>query len=134
MRSGKCPRGVPRAARRGDRPAIGSADARPAERQRRRRPAIAPRQLRLVGDAAMLDAIREARIGLRSAEMEIGLAGMADRPFADLLVEVEKAGLVGDLGARLGRDEPARRRRRSEERRVGKECRYWWSHSPLITK
>ena len=60
----------------------------------------------------MLDAIREAGIGLIAAEMEIGLAGMADRPFADLLVEIEQAGLVGDLGARLGRDEAARRRRR----------------------
>src|SRR5688572_1845094 len=112
----------------------GSADAGAAERQGRRRPAVAPRDLRLVGDPAMLDAIREAGIGGRAAEMEVGLAGMADRPFADLLVEVEQAGLVGDLGARLGRDEAARRRRRSEERRVGKECRYWWSHSPLITK
>src|SRR5207237_4673724 len=60
----------------------------------------------------MLDAIREARIGLIAAEVEIGLAGMADRPFADPLVEIEQAGLVGDLGARLGRDEAARRRGR----------------------
>jgi hypothetical protein len=37
----------------------------------------------------MLDAIREARIGLVAAKVEIRLAGMADRPFADLLVEVE---------------------------------------------
>ena len=57
----------------------------------------------------MVDAIREAGIGRLPAEMEIGLAGMPDRPFADLLVEIEKAGLVGHFRARLGRDEPARR-------------------------
>ena len=42
--------------------------------------------------------------------MEIGLAGMADRPFADAVVEIEQAGLVGDLGARLGGNQAARRR------------------------
>ena len=57
----------------------------------------------------MLDAIREARVGLLPAEVEVGLAGMADRPFADAVVEIEQAGLVGDLGARLGRDQAARR-------------------------
>src|SRR5687767_15601501 len=60
----------------------------------------------------MFDAIGKAWIGGLAAEVEIRLAGMADRPFADLLVEVEQAGLVGDLGARLGGDEPPRRRRR----------------------
>src|SRR5688572_6550545 len=90
----------------------GSADAGAAERERRRRTAVAARDLRLVGDPAMLDAIREARIGGRAAEMEIGLAGMADRPFADLLVEIEQAGLVGDLRARLGRNQATGRRRR----------------------
>src|SRR4051812_3091275 len=60
----------------------------------------------------MLDAIGKAGVRLLAAEMEIGLAGMADRPFADLLVEIEQAGLVGNFRARLGRNEPARRGRR----------------------
>src|SRR3954468_6988564 len=88
------------------------ADPGPAERKRRRRAAVAGGDLGLVGDSAMLDAIREARIGGRAAEMEIGLARMADRPFADLLVEIEQAGLVGDLRARLGRHQAPRRGRR----------------------
>src|SRR5215213_7206229 len=84
---------------------------RPAERQRGRRAAVAAGDLGLVGDSAMLDAIRETGIGVGAAEMEIGLARMADRPFADLLVQIEQAGLVRDLRARLGRDQPPRRRR-----------------------
>src|SRR5437868_7957745 len=60
----------------------------------------------------MRDAIGKARVGRLAAEMEIGLAGMADRPFADAVVQIEQRGLVGDLGAWLGRDQPARRRRR----------------------
>ena len=60
----------------------------------------------------MLDAIRESRVRLLSAEMEIGLAGMADRPLADTVVQIEQAGLVGDLRAWLGRDEAARGSRR----------------------
>ena len=49
----------------------------------RRRAAVAARKLRLVGDSAMLDAIREAGVRSRSAEVEVGLAGMAQWPFAD---------------------------------------------------
>src|SRR5437868_13950862 len=60
----------------------------------------------------MRDAIGKARVGRLAAEMEIGLAGMADRPFADAVVQIEQAGLIGDLGARLGRNEAARRRGR----------------------
>ena len=60
----------------------------------------------------MLDAIGKAGVGRLAAEMEIGLARMAHRPVADAVVEIEQAGLVGDLGARLGRDQAARRRRR----------------------
>src|SRR5687768_17170820 len=56
------------------------ANAWPAERQRRRRAAITPRQLRLVGDPAMVDAIGISRVGRFAAEMEIRLAGMAHRP------------------------------------------------------
>ena len=48
-------------------------------------------QLRLIGMAAMADAIGEARVHLLAAEVEIGLAGVADRPFADLVVEIEQA-------------------------------------------
>ena len=60
----------------------------------------------------MLDAIREAGVHLDAAEMEIGLARMPHRPAADAVVEVEQAGLVGHLRARLGRHEAARRRGR----------------------
>ena len=84
-------------------------DARPAEGQRRRGATIAARELGLVGDAAMLDAIGKAGVGLCPAEMEVGLARMADRPFADAVVEIEQPGLVGDFRARLGRDQAARR-------------------------
>ena len=94
------------------------ADAGTAKRERRRRPAVAARQLRLIGDAAMLDAIGVAGVGLLAAEMEVGLAGMAHRPFADAVVELEQAGLVGDFGARLGRDQAARRGRRDRRLRV----------------
>ena len=65
----------------------------------------------------MLDAIREAGVRRIAAEVEIGLAGMADRPFADAVVEIEQAGLVGDFGARLGRDQAARRGRRNRRLR-----------------
>src|SRR4051812_9149107 len=82
----------------------------PAERKRWGWPAVAPWQLGLVGNAAMLDAIREAGVRRLTAKMEVGLAGMTHRPFADAVVEVEQAGLVGDLGARLGRDQAARGR------------------------
>src|SRR5690348_8781890 len=86
-----------------------SANSRPAERKRRRGPTVAARELGLVGDSAVGDAIGEAGVGRFAAEVEVGLAGMADRPFADAVVELEQAGLVGDLGARLGRHEAARR-------------------------
>src|SRR3546814_13444475 len=96
---------------------------------RRRRTPVAAGKLRLIGDRAMLHAIRKAGIGGLPAEVEIRLARMADRPFADLVAGVEKRGLALDLLARLGRNGTARRRgrtgrghRRTEERRVGKEC------------
>ena len=88
------------------------ADARTAERQWRRRTPVAAGQLRLVGNAAMLDAVGEARIGGLTAEMEIGLARVADRPAANTVVQVQQAGLVGDVGAWLGRNQAARRCRR----------------------
>src|SRR5437763_4982930 len=88
------------------------ADAWTTKGQRRRRTAVAARQLRLIGDSAMLDAIGESRIRLLAAEMEIRLAGVTDRPFADAVVEIEQARLVSDFGARLGRDKSTRRCRR----------------------
>src|SRR3954470_22220884 len=91
---------------------VALANPRPAEGERGGRPAIAARELGLVGDPAMLDAIGKAGVCLLPAEMEVGLAGMADRPFADAVVEIEQRRLVGDFGARLGRNQPARRRRR----------------------
>ena len=51
--------------------------------------ACAARQLRLVGDAAMLDAIRVTGIGLLSTEVEVGFARMAERPLANAVVEVD---------------------------------------------
>src|SRR6185503_13945852 len=84
----------------------------PPKRKRRRRAAVAAGELRLVGDSAMVDAIRKAGVRLLTAEMEIGLARVTDRPFANAVVEVEQPGLVGDFGTRLGGDEAARRRRR----------------------
>jgi hypothetical protein len=60
----------------------------------------------------MLDAIWETGIGQLAAEIEIRLARMADRPFADAIIKIEQAGLVGDLGTGLCRDKPARRRGR----------------------
>src|SRR5260221_6414293 len=89
------------------------ADPRAAERQRRRRPAIATRKLRLVGDSAMRDTIGEAGVRRLAAEVEVRLARMAHRPFADAVVQIEQAGLVGDLGARLCGHETARRRGRN---------------------
>src|SRR5690606_5624697 len=88
-----------------------SADARTAERQGGRRPSGTARQLRLVGAAAVLDAIGEARVHLLAAKVEVRLTRMAHRPATHAIVEVEQAGLVGDLGARLCRYQPARRRR-----------------------
>ena len=70
----------------------------------------------MIGDAAMFDAIGEARVRRLAAEVEVGLARMADRPFADPLIEVEQARLVGDVGARLGGHDPARRGRGERSR------------------
>lgn len=60
----------------------------------------------------MLNAIREARVRRRAAKVKIRLAGVADRPFADPVIEIEQPGLVRDFGTRLCRDEPPGRRRR----------------------
>ena len=91
--------------------ASASADARATEGHRRRRAAVAARHLRLKRLSAMRDAIGEAGVHGITAEMEIGLARMAQRPFADAIIQVEQAGLARDFGARLGRNQTARRRR-----------------------
>src|SRR6185369_11271088 len=67
---------------------------------------------RLIGDPAMFDAIGETGVGRLTAEIKIGLARVADRPFADAVVQFEQARLVGDIRARLGRNQAARRSRR----------------------
>src|SRR5689334_18353032 len=90
-----------------------SAYPRTTIRKRRRRTTIAPRQLRLIGDRAMIEAIRETGIHRASAEMEIGFARMAERPLADTIVEIEQAGLARDIGRRLCRHQAPRRRRRN---------------------
>ena len=73
---------------------------------------MAARQLRLIGPAAMLDAIGKTRVHFLAAEMEIGLAGMAHRPAADPVIEIEQAGFFGHFRAGLGRHQTARRGRR----------------------
>ncbi|HBQ93094.1 MAG TPA: hypothetical protein DD795_10315 [Erythrobacter sp.] len=72
--------------------------------------ARAARQLGLVGPAAVFDAIGEAGVHGLAAEMEIGFARVSHRPAAYLVRQIQQAGLVGDFGARLGRDQAARRR------------------------
>ena len=73
---------------------------------------MAARQLRLVSAAAMFDAIREARVHLDAAEVEVRFAGVAHRPAANAVIEVEQAGLVGDFGRWPRGHEPARWRGR----------------------
>ena len=53
----------------------------------------------------MRHAVGIAGVGLIPAEVEVGFAGMAHRPAADAVIEVEQRGLVGDIGRRLGRDQ-----------------------------
>ena len=60
----------------------------------------------------MVDAIGEAGVHLLATEVEIGLARMAERPFANSVVEIEQRGLASDFRARTCRDEATRRRGR----------------------
>ena len=55
----------------------------------------------------MIKAIREAGIDLIATEMEIGFTGMAQRPFANLVVQIQQASLVSHFRGRFGRDETA---------------------------
>lgn len=61
----------------------------------------------------MIDAIREAGVHRLAAEVEVGLSGMAERPFADAVVKLEQTRLVRHFGRRLGGNEATRRRRRA---------------------
>ena len=59
----------------------------------------------------MGDAIGETGVRRLAAEVEVGLTRMAERPFADAVVEIEQAGLARHLGGWFGGYQPARRRR-----------------------
>ncbi len=83
--------------------------SRSAKGQRWRRSARTARQLCLIGPAAMLDAIREARVHLAAAEVKICLARVPHRPAAYFIRQVQQAGFVLNRRIRLGRHEPARR-------------------------
>ena len=82
-----------------------------AKGHRRGRAANTAGQLRLIGPAAMRDAIRKAGVDRFSAKMKICLAGMAHRPTAHALGQVEQAGFTGHVCAGFGRNQPARRGR-----------------------
>ena len=66
--------------------------ARAAKWQWRRRAAVAARQLRLIGPAAVIDAVRKTGVYLVAAEVEIRLSGVAHRPAADAIIEIKQAG------------------------------------------
>lgn len=73
---------------------------------------MSARQLRLIGTSAMVNAIGEPGVHLITAEVEVRLPGMAHRPAADAIVEIEQAGLVRDFRAGACRHQSARWRRR----------------------
>jgi hypothetical protein len=60
----------------------------------------------------MFDAIRKTRIYRYTAEMEIRFAGVAKRPAANTLVQIEQRRFVRHFGARFGRYKAAWRGRR----------------------
>ncbi len=93
-------------------PIVFLANSRAAKGKRRRRPTVAPRKLRLIGNPAMLNAIGEAWVGRLTAKMKVRFARMADWPLADAVVELEQTSLVSDLRAGLCRHESARGSRR----------------------
>lgn len=65
-----------------------------AKWHRRRRTTVAAGHLSLKRLSTMLDAIGETWVHRRSTEVEIGLAGMTKRPFANLVVQVEQRRLA----------------------------------------
>src|SRR2546430_4525572 len=54
------------------------------------RPPVAAHVGRLIGDARVVRAVGRAGDGLAAAKKEVGMAGIADRPAAGLLVELEQ--------------------------------------------
>src|SRR5215468_6632107 len=54
------------------------------------RPPVAAHMGRLIGDARVVRAVGQAGDGLAAAKEEVGMAGIADRPAAGLLVELEQ--------------------------------------------
>lgn len=78
------------------------------------------RQLCLIGAATMFNAIWEARVHSLATEMEIRLARVAHWPTANLVAQIEQAGLVSDFRAWLFRNQPAR------------WC--WWNGGLLIAR
>ena len=71
------------------------------ERHGRRGAAHTARKLRLIGTAAMFDAIRKARVYRHTAEMEIRLTRVAKWPAANTLVQIEQGRFVRHFAAWL---------------------------------
>src|SRR5215471_21410597 len=61
-----------------------------ADRSTPERPPVAAHMGRLIGDARVVRAVGQAGDGLAAAKKEVGMAGIADRPAAGLLVELEQ--------------------------------------------
>src|SRR5262245_60750700 len=59
-------------------------------------PPIAPRLRRLVGNAPVITAIRRPSVGLPTAEEEVRLTRVSDRPMALLVVELEERAALPD--------------------------------------
>src|SRR5262249_22612527 len=54
------------------------------------RPRVAAQMGRLIGGTRVVRAVGQAGEGLAAAKKEVGMAGIADRPAAGLLVELEQ--------------------------------------------
>jgi hypothetical protein len=67
-------------------------------------------QLRLIGAAAVRNAIREARVHLFPAKMKIRFARVAHRPPTNPIVKIEQAGFFGNNRAWPRRHKAARGR------------------------
>jgi hypothetical protein len=87
-------------------------DPRTAEWQGGRGLAVAARELRLIGDAAMLDAIREARIGRVAAKVKSGSPGCPTGHLQIFSLRSSRLVLSAISGLGLAGHQPARRRGR----------------------
>src|SRR5215831_6003188 len=67
-----------------------------ADRSTPERSPVAAHMGRLIGDARVVRAIGQAGDGLTAAKEEIGMAWIADRPAAGLLVELEQCAALAD--------------------------------------